>query len=248
MSSYKNMGQCDLRNIQSVEAAKSINEIKNIGVLIIPIDAPDDVMSAIESIPKMNIGSVLRLNKNDKLMMCNGSCVFNKNSFIGDNDVYIINGFAVVESADINKKVKIMLNGVMLIKESEKANCNFEFLQLNGMTTYADFETVKQFPNKILVDAEFLSYLKNKTAVVAGNKIEIAKDVTKEMLQEKEIVIVAGNKIVCDKSILAYLKATAIFGNKINTWEEQAEIDKNNNDNFPFDDEDDDDEDDEDND
>jgi len=72
MSKYRNMPACDLRHLNDVNAVRQIEEISNIALLILPKDAPEEVMSAITAIPKSNIASTIYLDKDDNVQVING--------------------------------------------------------------------------------------------------------------------------------------------------------------------------------
>lgn len=59
MSEIKNMAVCDLRHIHSAQTAKEITAIKNVALLLLPKDAPEDVSDALQAIPKSNVATRL---------------------------------------------------------------------------------------------------------------------------------------------------------------------------------------------
>lgn len=79
---------------------------------------------------------------------------------------------------------------------------------------------IKKYPDEIVIDAEFVSYLNPNTAVVVGNKIILEPDVTVPILQDKKVTLIAGNMVIFHKDILSYIKANAIAGNKVVSKEE----------------------------
>ena len=48
-----------------------------------------------------------------------------------------------------------------------------------------------------------------------GNELLFEDDVTTELLVEKELMIVVGNKLKTPAHLAGYLKATATIGNKL---------------------------------
>ena len=51
MSKYTNMPVCDLRHLNDVNSIRQIEEIRNIALLILPNDASEEVMSALQVSP-----------------------------------------------------------------------------------------------------------------------------------------------------------------------------------------------------
>ena len=65
------------------------------------------------------------------------------------------------------------------------------------------------------IDEEFLKYAKPKTAVIAGDNIKVAEDVTSDMLAEKISHLAAGDNIVCHKAASGFVRANSTCGDEI---------------------------------
>lgn len=216
MSKYVNMPVCDLRQLNDVQTIKVIEKIANIALLILPKDADDDVKNALESVPKANIASVIYLNKDDNLVAINGLNEITDNDFKKDgNSFIIINGVGIIQSISKEAKGTLSVNGVIVIHESLKNNCSFTFGMINGVKVYLDFDSYKGYQNEIKINAQFLSYLKPKTLLLAGNNMIIENDVTVDLLEQTQPILLAGNKIICYDNICGYIKATATVGNSV---------------------------------
>ena len=61
MSIMKNIPTLDLRTITSADALRDVEEISNIGIIILPENGDPEVLNAFHSIPKKNIGHTLTL-------------------------------------------------------------------------------------------------------------------------------------------------------------------------------------------
>ncbi|MCL2518348.1 MAG: hypothetical protein FWF15_07285 [Oscillospiraceae bacterium] len=219
MAVYKDMVMCDLRHLNDLEAIKQIEEISDIVTLILPSDAEPEIMGAFASVPKNDIVQVLYLGKNVKLITINGISNITKNSY-GDEEIYlIINGIAVIASIAENNKITFNINGIAIINKKQVTS-GVKLGSINGITIETEFDDYKFYSNAITVDKDMLEYIAPYTAIIAGNKIDISADVTIEMLKEKSIKFIAGNKIICRKEIMGYIKATATVGNKVITKEE----------------------------
>jgi len=216
MIKYGNMPVCDLRNLNDVEQIKQIEEICNIALLILPKNSSDEVMSAISAITKSNIASTIYLLKEDDVHILNGCTEITDSDFSEEvNTVVVANGVVIIKSISKETKGLVVANGLIVLHESIKSDCSLTFPMMNGVRTYMDFDHYKIFGDEIEIDSEFLSYIAPKTLVIAGNKIVLGKNITTEILREKQVILLAGNQIVCYEDIASYIKATATVGNTI---------------------------------
>lgn len=226
MGKISDMVMCDLRYITTVEQARSIEEISDIVMLILPKDAPNEVMSAIAAIEKHDIVTEIQISKDALISTINGTTEIN-DSFFGSasESVLIINGIGIISQLKKQCSGTVILNGMMIINDNIKDLINFNFASLNGRVIYAEFDAYKFYANKFIIDADYLKYAKHKTALIAGNKIIVANDVTVEMLQMCELQLIAGNKVVCRRELAGYIKTIATAGNKIEISEAEEDDD-----------------------
>ena len=214
MSRYCDMPVCDLRNLNDLEVIRQIELIQDVAVLILPKDASNEAKVAFENIPKEDIASIVYLNSSDQVNVLNGFNVLTENDFSGDREtIYVVNGFVIIESIRKEAKGSVIINGMTIINESIKDQCNITFPMLNGVKLYIDFDAYKFYMNEVDIDSELLSYFKPKTLILCGNAVHIAKEVTVEQLKESGIQFCVGNEITCYQNIAAYIKATATVGN-----------------------------------
>jgi uncharacterized protein YlzI (FlbEa/FlbD family) len=222
MGKISDMVMCDLRYITSVEQAQAIEEISDIVMLVLPKDAPAEVMSAIAAIPKNDIVIEIPVSKDAKISTINGSAEINDAYFSSIHEtLLVINGMGIITHVVNPCSGTIVLNGMMIINENVKDKLNLDFASVNGNIIYARFDEYKIYGNKFVVDSDFLKYVKHNTALIAGNKLVIAGDVTVEMLQESGIQLIAGNRVVCRREIAGYIKSVATVGNKIEISEDE---------------------------
>lgn len=224
MGKISDMVMCDLRYVTTIEQAKAIEEISDIVMLILPKDAPDEVMSAISAIPKHDIVTEMQISKDAMISTINGTTEIN-DGFFGkaSESVLIINGIGIVCRLKKQCSGTVVLNGMLIISENSKDMADFNYASLNGRVIYADFDVYNFQANNSIIDADYLKYAKNKTAMIAGNNIIIAGDVSVEMLQDKDLQLIAGNNVVCRREIAGYVKTIATVGNKIVLSEEGHE-------------------------
>ncbi len=216
MSQYQNIAVCDLRAIRSVEGAREIERIENVALLLLPKDAAPEVAEALCAIPRVNVASVLYLDLAGDVRAGNGLIELNDRSFRADGSTVVVsNGCALVRSLSPETRGSVVANGIVVIHESLRDVCALDFPLVNGCIQYADFEEAKLFPGCLDADAAFLSYLKPKTMLVVGDSLYMADDVTAELLEQKQVQIIAGNKLYCYPQAAPYLKATATAGNGV---------------------------------
>ncbi len=224
MGKISDMVICDLRYITTVEQAQAIEEISDVVMLILPKDAPNEVMSAIAAIEKSDIVTEIQISKDALISTINGTTEIN-DSFFGNasESFLVINGMGIITQLKKQCSGTIILNGMLIINESIKDLINFNYASLNGSVIYAEFEAYKFYGNRFDIDADYLKYAKHKTAIIAGNKINIANDVTVEMLQACELQLIAGNRLVCRRELAGYIKTIATVGNKIEISDEEKD-------------------------
>lgn len=101
----------------------------------------------------------------------------------------------------------------LLFKKNSKVN----ILNVNGevITEEFDFDKMKFVDNKLYIDANFVKECEVGTIAMADNKIYIDDSVTADMLREKQIRFISGNKIICRKELWGYVQNNAHISNKI---------------------------------
>lgn len=216
MSELHDMPVCDLRNISSVEEAKAITSIHDVALIILPKDIPAEVNAALLAIEKKNIAATISLSADAKVNMINGVHEVRENDFDASGETLLmINGVCIIHRLSPEVKGKMIVNGVVLLHDQFQEGCPIEFLMFNGINKYADFDQVKVFPNTLEVTGEFLEYIPPKTVLTIGTEAVFDDTVTVDMLRSKEPLFIVGSKITCPKKLEAYLKATAIYGEKV---------------------------------
>lgn len=216
MAKYNDMGTLDLRFIQSVEQAKAVEEISDIGTLILPKTLDPETSAAVTAIPKHDIGVTFYLDPDDELRTVNGELLLTDSDFSKDHKtILLVNGIVVVTEISPETTGGIVCNGMIIVRESMRENFNIEIMQLNGVKQYIDFNEISVHQNRCLLDADMLEYLEPKTLLFVGNKLDVAENVTSQMLKEKELLIYVGNKLRCYPQSAGYIRAKAFVGNKI---------------------------------
>lgn len=212
----KSMAVCDLRAIKTVEAAKAIDLIESVALLILPKDADPELKTAILSIPKKSIATTIWLNEDDRIETQNGVSHISEGSLSKEyTTVCIINGVAVADAIPPETKVELIINGVAFLHEANRKESGLKINTINGASVYADFDYCITAADSFEIDGEFLKYAKPKTAVIAGDNIKVAEDVTSVMLAEKISHLAAGDNIVCYKAASGFVRANSTCGDEI---------------------------------
>lgn len=224
MSEYQNMPVCDLRHLTDPKAVREIEEISNIAFLIYPKTNDPELQAAFAAIPTSNIASVIFLDtdKSINVQMINGGKEFTETDFPEEREsIYIINGIGYIPDLSREIRGEIYCNGMLVIQKKVKELCHLSFPMMNGMIKYLDFDDVRLYPNEMALDSETITYFQNRTLVVGGNLLRLEKDVTVELLQQKELMLIVGNCLECYPPIAPYIKATATVGNQIKVIQDQ---------------------------
>lgn len=215
---YNNMEVVDLRPFKEPAALEKIDEINNVELLVIPSNASGEVQAAIAGIPKNRIGRILSLEDDLDISIQNVNGLHTMNTVPKKVTLLTVNGACIIPDLAINEDtpaIYLCVNGICLIHKNLKKYPSLE-CTVNGLTLYKEFDqdAVKAAVN-LELNAEAVSYLMEDAVLMVGNNLRFAEDVTPQMLLDKKVSIVAGNKITAPKHLIPYLSATATVGDKI---------------------------------
>lgn len=204
------VGTLDLRSY-SAAAVGMIKKIRSVGMVILPKDASEEFMEAYGQIDFQAVGSVLTLDKEDMICELNGFSVLTGDT-VKENTIYVVNGFAVVHSLTSDLVPRFVVNGFVL----KEKNSSAEFLSVNGKIMEAeDLSKAKIMPDILKLDTSVLNNLETGSVLVISNNLIVDDYVSEELLKEKNIHFIVGNKILCNKSVYGYIAAHSDVGNKI---------------------------------
>ena len=220
MSVYREMAVLDLRHITG-EAARRIEKISEVALLILPKDGPDDLLEAVSAIPTEEVANTIFLAQDEELTTVNGMVELEDSLFKPDGKTFLVcNGMCVEGSLSPETRGRLSINGFLLEKKSAASNmAGLRLEVLNGVKLSLDFEEYKLFSDQLELDAAAIRYLSPKTVLVAGNQIVIDRDVTAEMLEEKQVMLVCGNSVVCHQELAPYIRMKAFVGNCVTVQE-----------------------------
>ena len=221
MTEYKNMAICDLSNV-TLESPAEIESNTKIEVLVYPKNPSPELSVALTKIPVKNVAATIYLEKDAPIAQRNGSCEISAKDF-SSGGLVICNGTAAIHKIAPETEGSIMCNGSAIFHKSLRNDCKINMLALNGIQSYADFEEVRQYESKIVVD----KLMEEKMLILSEGKIIFAPDVSMELLKEKKPFFFSKEKIVCNNEISAYIKLNSMAegGVKVRDMQEWDEED-----------------------
>ena len=203
MSIYKNLPVLDLRKL-SVEEAEQIEKIENVAVLLLPDDGDPELRSAIAAIPKKNVACTLPVSSQISYSVRNGIYIGTKEDLSKDQ-ILVLNGACVVSDCPAESRARFIINGMIVRKNGVDLN----ILALNGLNVFFDFESTVTGLEGLEVDRDLLELSENKTLFLSVDEMKISRDVSKELLLEKQPYFVSVAEIQCAKEISAYVRLHA---------------------------------------
>lgn len=219
MARIINQAFTDLRNF-SPEALKKIESMTNVALVLLPENPTPEFSEAYASIKKTNVVSEINISSNACIF--NGMSILSKDD-IADNSLIICNGLAVIRDMPAEKKIKIIVNG-MLIKSPSAI---LEIIKINGTIGFIDDDAkIIKSNSKLTIDKNFISNLSEKTAIINCGKVHIEDDINESMLQSKGVVFYDIVHITAKKELHGYIQANNFNVKKISTREENTETSK----------------------
>lgn len=201
----------DLRDY-TPKALSNIKAIGAVAVLILPENPSNEFIEEFSKIKLDAVACTLNLSNDKKIAMFNGITLLSSIN-LADNTVGVFNGIVIMGHAIEN--AQYIVNGIILKKSGLKNNGNS--LMENGLIFEMDFDEnkIKLFTSKVDIDLSFIRNAEDGTLIASGNTINLAKDITEEIIIEKNIKFFAANKIVCSKNIKGCVQTRACVANKI---------------------------------
>lgn len=212
MGGYSNLAFCDLRGVNA-QAARSIDQFHNVAVLIFPRDADVETAAALAAIPCHNVSFLLYLDRQERVSVRNGVCFLDDSDAAPDiESTIVVNGTAFLESLSPNRSLTLYVNGSLIMRPELRDHVGIKIVSVNGAKRVLDFGEVFSENEAMVVDAAFLRYIKPKTILSAGERVQVASDVTLEMLEEKQVFLIAGERIVCHQDVSGYVRTHSDSG------------------------------------
>ncbi|MEG1710270.1 MAG: hypothetical protein RR054_05980 [Clostridia bacterium] len=215
MTEIRDLPYYDLRKVRSVSEAANIRIIEDVALVVFPKECDEELFQALRQIPMEEVAATIELDKDDKIKVFNGITELTDDDFKDQCTVVCVNGVCFIKDVKPTTKGIVIMNGMLLLQESMKGNTALEFPIINGKRYYIDAERMLSYDNKVCISERFLDYIKPKTVIVAGNKIQIESRVTVDEIEKTKVILVAMNKIVCSIKLAGYISNVAIFGNKV---------------------------------
>ncbi len=206
----KNLSMLDLTNY-TPQALRNIKSISNVAMLLVA-DGDEAYIEAFSEIELENVAHKISVPYGSNVNIINGSAVLT-NQTAKKDALYLVNSITVIYDLDEEMNVSICTNGTVILQKNSKVN----LLSTNGEVAVVDFDSskLKLFDNKVTIDSNFVKEAELGTVLAVDNKIYICDDVTADMLREKEIYFISGNKIICKKELWGYIQNHSHVSNKI---------------------------------
>lgn len=201
MSEIKNSVIVDLRDIQSIEAAKAIESIENCAILILPSDGDPAVLEALAQIPKRGIATTLRLDKGVPVGQLNGSARISE-AMLKKDQILVVNGSAKITEPVEDCKLRLVINGSFLYPKS----CAVDILVANGSCNCYDYLHYADIDDDLRLTPELLELAEFKTLFNVDGDLRLAPEVTVEQLKEKMPYFLVDGDVRCNKEQLPYIQ------------------------------------------
>ena len=201
MSIMKNIPTLDLRTITSADALRDVEEISNIGIIILPENGDPEVLNAFHSIPKKNIGHTLTLPNGADVQQMTGNVSLTADILKSKNTL-IITGNAVVEEVIEECNASIIMTGNLIYPK----RCPLNIHSSTGNAKSYDYEHYVGVDDDFELDADTLDMLEYKTLLDIDGDLRIAKDITLEMLKEKMPYFLVDGDARCRREVASFLK------------------------------------------
>lgn len=206
----EDVAMLDLTNY-TPEALRNIKSISDVACVLVA-DGDDEYIEALSEIEFDCVASTIKVPKGTEIGQVNGSAHLTKETAKKDA-IYMVNGSALIYDLPAEMNIGLMVNGTAIVQKGSYINV----IQANGdvISVAFDMNKAKFAGNKLYIDANFVKECEIGTVVVADNKIYIDDSVTADMLREKQIRFISGNKIICRKELWGYVQNNAHISNKI---------------------------------
>lgn len=206
----KNVPMLDLTNY-TPEALRNIQKISCVACVLVA-DGDEEYIEALSEIEFEGVACTITVPRGKEIASINGSARLT-NETVKNDTIYMVNGFALIYDLSADKNISLIVNGTALVQKGSYVN----ILQANGEVITEDFDIdkLKFVDNKLYIDANFVKECETGTVAMADNKIYIDDSVTADMIREKEIRFISGNKIICRKELWGYVQNNAHISNKI---------------------------------
>lgn len=204
MSVMKNMLIADLRSVNSVEAARNIEEVKNVVTLILPENGDPEVLDAIAAIPKINIANTIYLPIGAPTRSINGSARLSA-PMLQQEGLLVISGSCVVTEVCNDCKAILSIAGSLKHPKS----CAVKIVNVAGSCKALDYEHYISFDDDFELDAATLDLLDYKTLLDIDGDLYVSKNVSLEQLKEKMPYFIVDGDVRCTQELAAYMKLRA---------------------------------------
>ncbi len=204
MSIMKNMSIADLRTINTVEAARAIEEMANIGTIILPENGDPEVMAVIAAIPKKNVGNTITLPMDAQVKQMTGNIQFNA-STLQQKGLILATGNCIVPEPVEECSAELSVTGNLIYPKT----IAIKIYGITGNNKALDYEHYIGIGYDLELDASTLELADFKTLFNIDGDLKVCKDVTLELLKEKMPYFLVDGDIRCRKEVAPFFKLRA---------------------------------------
>lgn len=201
MSTMKNMPIADLRTVTSADTMRNIEEISNVGIIILPENGDPEVLNVFHTIPKSNIGHTLTLPNGVDVQQMTGNVTLSP-AILKSKNTLIITGNVVVEEVIEECNASIIMTGNLTYPK----RCPLNIHSSTGNAKAYDYEHYVAVDDDFELDADTLSLMEYKTLVDIDGDLRISNDVTLELLKEKMPYFLVDGDARCRREVASFLK------------------------------------------
>lgn len=201
MSTMKNIPTLDLRTITSADALKDVEEISNVGIIILPENGDPEVLNTFYAIPKNNVGHILTLPQGMDVQQMTGNVTLSP-AMLKANSVILITGNSIVEEVVEECNASLIMTGNLIYPK----HCPLNIRSTTGNAKSYDYEHYVAVDDDFELDADTLDLMEYKTLLDIDGDLRVAKDVTVDLLKEKMPYFVIDGDVRCQKSVAAFMK------------------------------------------
>ncbi len=201
MSIMKNIPTLDLRTLTSADTLKDVEEISNVGIIILPENGDPEVLNAFHAIPKSNIGHTLTLPKGVDVQQMTGNISLSA-AILKSKNTLILTGNIVIEEVIEECNASIIMTGNLIYPK----RCPLNIHSSTGNSKAYDYEHYVAVDDDFELDADTLDLLEYKTLLNIDGDLRVSKNISLEMMKEKMPYFLVDGDVRCRREVASFLK------------------------------------------
>ena len=204
------MSVLDFSKVTDAAALSGIQQIHNMGVILIP----ETLMDALMKIPIHNMGSIIPLpagaNFKVKLLMGQSKLSGEALAAAAEDEIWIVTGQLIITTVVREfKGHELQVTGQVLAPQGSETALGAKISKLQGQIVYFK-PGARLVLGKENWSREFLQLLPAPVAFCIAGKVTIEDDVTPELLQSKVTEIALVGKIRAPQALVPLVQVLAV--------------------------------------